>query len=55
LKKEHGGLGVMRLKEFNLALLGKWCLRLLEDTYSLWYKVLCVRYGQEGGDCVLRG
>jgi len=24
MRKEEGGLGVRRLKEFNLALLGKW-------------------------------
>jgi len=25
LNKEYGGLGVRKLKEFNIALLGKWC------------------------------
>jgi len=27
----------------------------LEDIYGLWYRVLCMRYRQEGGACVLRG
>jgi len=49
LKKEVGGLGVRRIREFNNALLGKWCWRLLVEKESLWYRVLSVRYGKEGG------
>jgi hypothetical protein len=49
LRKEHGGLGVRQLREFNLALLGKWCWRMLEDRVGLWYRVLAARYGAEGG------
>jgi len=30
-RKEHGGLGVRRLREFNEAMLGKWCWRMLVD------------------------
>jgi len=47
--KENGGLGVRRLGEFNLSLLGKWCWRLLVDKERLWYRVLKARYGEEGG------
>ena len=48
LKKEDGGLGVRMLKEFNLALLGKWVWKILEEIESLWYMVLCACYGEEG-------
>jgi hypothetical protein len=49
-------LGVRRLNEFNLALLDNWCWRMSDDTCSLWYRVLCARYGQEEGRlCVERG
>jgi len=47
--KEVGGLGVRRIREFNVALLGKWCWRLLEDRDSLWFRVLSGRYGTEEG------
>ncbi|GAU50095.1 hypothetical protein TSUD_28830 [Trifolium subterraneum] len=47
--KRHGGLGVRQLREFNLALLGKWCWRLLVDIEGLWFRVLAVRYGVERG------
>jgi len=42
-------LGVRRIREFNVALLGKWCWRLLEDRDSLWFRVLSARYGTDGG------
>jgi len=45
--KEYEGLGIMQLREFNLALLGKWCWRLLVDREGLWYRVLTTRYGVE--------
>ena len=45
-KKEHGGLGVRKLKEFNCALLGKWCW---VDREGLWYHVLVAHYGEVGG------
>ena len=47
--KEVGGLGVRRIREFNIALLGRWCWWLLVDTSSLWFRVLSSRYGVEGG------
>jgi len=39
---------VRKLKEFNNALLGKWCWRMLVDTCGLWYRVLVARYGELG-------
>lgn len=31
MNKESGDLGVRRIREFNLALLDKWCSRLKEE------------------------
>jgi len=45
--QEVGGLGVRRIKDFNIALLGKWCWRLLVDSDSLWCRVLSAHYGVE--------
>ena len=42
-------MGVRRIREFNLALLGRRCWRLLIDRSSLWFRVLAARYGVEGG------
>ena len=39
----------MKLSEFNLSLLGKWCWRLLVDRDGFWYRVLAARYGEEAG------
>ncbi|KEH20213.1 hypothetical protein MTR_8g069860 [Medicago truncatula] len=49
LKKKDGGLGVKRLREFNISLLGKWVWRVLEERESLWNVVLQVKYGVVGG------
>ena len=49
LQKEFGGLGVKQLKEFNVALLEKWCWRMLADKGDFWYRVLVARYGEVGG------
>ncbi|MCI12876.1 putative non-LTR retroelement reverse transcriptase related protein, partial [Trifolium medium] len=43
------GLGVRQLREFNIALLGKWCWRMLVDRGGLWFRVLAARYGVERG------
>ena len=48
LPKEEGSLGVRRLEEFNLALLGKWCWRMLTDKEGLWCRVFVAKYGEEG-------
>jgi hypothetical protein len=37
------------MREFNTALLGKWCWRLLVYRGGLWYRVLVARYGEEAG------
>ncbi|GAU48351.1 hypothetical protein TSUD_267760 [Trifolium subterraneum] len=49
LRKEYRGLGVRQVREFNLALLGKWCWRMLVDRDELWFRVLVARYGVERG------
>ena len=48
LSREEGGLGVRKLREFNVGLLGKWCWRMLVEEEGLWYRVLKVGYGEEG-------
>ncbi|GAU37824.1 hypothetical protein TSUD_63860 [Trifolium subterraneum] len=54
LRKEYGGFGVRKLREFNNALLGKWCWRMMVDRGGLWFRVLAARYGEERG-CVSAG
>ncbi|GAU18975.1 hypothetical protein TSUD_178920 [Trifolium subterraneum] len=40
---------VRQLREFNLALLAKWCWRMLADMEGLWFRVLVARYEEERG------
>lgn len=47
MSKESGGLEVRGLKEFNIALLGKWCLRCW--SIGMWFRVLSSRYCEERG------
>jgi len=49
LKKENRGLGLKRLREFNISLLGKWVWRVLEERESLGNVVLRAKYGESGG------
>jgi hypothetical protein len=49
LSAESGRLGVRQLTEFNTALLGKWCWRMLVDKRGLSYRVLAGRYGEVAG------
>lgn len=44
---------VKRIKEFNLALLDRWCWRVLVERESLWCRVLAANYGEEGGNHVI--
>jgi hypothetical protein len=37
----------MQFRGFNLALLGKWCWRMLGDKEGLWFRVLAARYRAE--------
>jgi len=50
-----GGLGVRRLREFNLALLGKWCWRQVTYREGLWFRLLAARYGLECGHLLAGG
>ena len=48
MDKEHG-VGVMRIKEFNIAMMGRWCCRMVNDRGGIWFRVLAARYGVEEG------
>ena len=43
--RETGGLGIIDLRVFNLALLGKWIWRLGSDKDGLWKEILESKYG----------
>ena len=42
---DFGGLGIIDLKIFNMALLGKWIWRLGTDKGGLWKEILVSKYG----------
>jgi len=46
---------VRRIREFNLALLAKWCWRMGVENRSLWYRVLASQYEEVGGIIVEEG
>ncbi|GAU21951.1 hypothetical protein TSUD_110910 [Trifolium subterraneum] len=50
-----GGLGVRKVKEFNVALLGKWCWRLKTERGGLWRRVLAHKYGEVIGEIEVGG
>jgi len=43
--KDKGGLGVIDIEKFNLALLGKWIWRLKSEEGSLWKDIIESKYG----------
>lgn len=43
--KERGGLGVLNLKQMNIALLAKWCWRFGFEKNHLWYKIIEEKFG----------
>ena len=43
--REFGELGIIDLKNFNLALLGKWIWRLGSDKGGLWKEIIVSKYG----------
>ncbi|XP_068486473.1 uncharacterized mitochondrial protein AtMg00310-like [Phaseolus vulgaris] len=43
--KEAGGLGIINVRQFNLALMGKWIWRLKTEAGGLWKEVLESKYG----------
>jgi len=52
--REDGGLGIIDLRTFNLALLGKWVWWLGSDMGGLWKEIIVSKYGgwrslREGG------
>ena len=49
LNKEYSELGVKRIRDFNIALLGKRFWRMVSNQSGFWFMVLSARYGVEGG------
>lgn len=48
-------MGVRRIKDLNLALIGKWCWRLFADQGGSWFKVTRSKYAIDGGRVKRRG
>ncbi|GLU15614.1 hypothetical protein SLE2022_320890 [Rubroshorea leprosula] len=46
--KEEGGLGIKELRSFNMALLGKWWVKMADGSSSLWSRVIREKYGDIG-------
>jgi len=44
-----GGLGIRRIREFNIALLGRWCWRMVTKRDKIQFRVLAAKYGGDGG------
>lgn len=42
----EGGLGLKRLGVLNLALLGKWLWRFMDENHGLWRRVVVCKYGE---------
>lgn len=49
-KKEHGGIGIKRMHDMNLAFLAKLGWRLLNESSSLWVRVLWGKYMRNNFD-----
>lgn len=47
-EKEEGGMWIKNIWAFNLALLGKWEWRFLNEKDTLWVKILKCKYGRIG-------
>lgn len=41
-----GGLGIKNLEKFNMALVGKWLWKSLNEKSNLWVRVLESKYGR---------
>ena len=48
-QKEDGGLGIKNIEMFNMALIGKWMWRALNEKNKYWVRVLEAKYGCSGG------
>jgi hypothetical protein len=50
LDRRSGGLGVRKVNEFHVTLLGKWCWRLKTKRGGLWRQVLAHKYREVRGE-----